>query len=281
VKIALVTCLEKPEGTFDDQLLKAALVKAGHTADFRVWNGATDWPSYDTCLLRSTWDYHRNLKKFLHWMHSVSKNLRVLNGLDVVRWNADKSYLCELGKAGLSVVPTKVFTDASEAIKTISKQIETGRVVIKPAVSATAELTYKIESDKDLGKLVKAILDRSGLVLQPYVESIEEHGELSLVYFMISGKIRYSHSVLKKAKRGDFRVQEEFGGSVEKANPPAEAMRLAERALEAVSHKWSYARVDLVDWTTQPRVGELELIEPELFFRLHPEAADSMIQALT
>ncbi|MES2965138.1 MAG: hypothetical protein V4760_14730, partial [Bdellovibrionota bacterium] len=112
MRIALVTCLEKPEGTFDDQLLRTALIKAGHTANFLVWNGAADWASYDTCLLRSTWDYHRNLKKFLSWHQNTSKNLRVVNGTELVRWNSDKSYLCELGNAGISVVPTKVFTQA-------------------------------------------------------------------------------------------------------------------------------------------------------------------------
>lgn len=32
-----------------------------------------------------------------------------------------------------------------------------------------------------------------------------------------------------------------------------------------------YARVDILDWKTSPKVSELELIEPELFFRVGPD----------
>lgn len=280
MRIALATCLEKPEGTFDDQLLRAALAKAGHTADFRVWNAAADWTGYDTCLIRSTWDYHRNSAKFVAWVRAVSVHSRVLNSHEAISWNVDKSYLCDLGHRGLSVVPTKIFTDAGEARKAITKQIESGRVVVKPTVSATAELTHKIETDKDLAEIVKNILARSPLVLQPYVESIEEDGELSLVYFKIQGKVRFSHAIHKRAKRGEFRVQEEFGGSTEKIVPPDPCLELARKTLEMIRQNWTYARVDLVDWTTTPRLGELELIEPELFFRFHSDAIDSMILAL-
>ncbi|MES2965139.1 MAG: hypothetical protein V4760_14735, partial [Bdellovibrionota bacterium] len=143
---------------------------------------------------------------------------------------------------------------------------------MKPTVSATAELTYRLDSTKDLEKIVNGVLERSALILQPYVESIEPDGEISLIYFKVAGKIRYSHSVMKKAKRGEYRVQEEFGGSVEKFNPSSDAMNAAKKALDAIPHEWAYARVDLVDWTTRPKVGELELIEPELFFRLHSDA---------
>lgn len=280
MKIALATCLEKPDGTFDDQLLRSALVKAGHTADFRVWNAAPDWSGYDVCLLRSTWDYHRNVGKFLSWIKQISAQTRVVNSYELVNWNCDKSYLCELGIKGLSVVPTKIFTDAGEAKKAILKAIENGRVVAKPTVSATAELTHRIDTEKDLDKVVAGVLARSPLALQPYVESIEVDGEISLVYFKIQGKTRYSHALVKRAKRGEFRVQEEFGGSVEKLVPPDAALALAQKALELVPYKWCYARVDVVDWTSQPRVGELELIEPELFFRLHPDSLEMMTQSL-
>ncbi|MEK7356945.1 MAG: hypothetical protein AAB250_10875 [Bdellovibrionota bacterium] len=280
MKIALATCLEKPEGTFDDQLLKAALVKAGHTADFRVWNAAADWTAYDTCLIRSTWDYHRHLPKFLSWIHTISKHLRVMNPLDVVKWNSDKKYLCELGNNGVSVVPTKVFTSAEEAVKAIAKHVEDRRAVIKPTVSATADLTFKVDSGKDLDSLVKSILARSALVLQPYVESIEEEGELSLIYFKVAGKAKFTHAIAKRPKRGEFRVQEDFGGSVEKVTPPDHCLAVAQRALDAIPHKWHYARVDLVDWKAKAQVGELELIEPELFFRLDRDSLDSMVQCL-
>ena len=280
MKIALITSLEKPDGTFDDQLLRDSLVKSGHTAEFRVWNGATDWLSYETCLLRSTWDYHRNVTKFLSWLQTTAKFTRVLNPYETVRWNTDKSYLSDLGTRGIPVIPTQVFTEQSKALTAIAKLLEKGRVVVKPAVSASGELTHRLDSESKLEYVVGEILERSALVLQPYIETIVEEGELSLVFFKISGKTQYSHSVLKTAKKGDFRVQEEFGGTVEKVEAPDDSIAVARNCLETMPQKWTYARVDLVDWTTSPRVGEVELIEPELFFRHHPPALDLMKQAL-
>ena len=50
--------------------------------------------------------------------------------------------------------------------------------------------------------------------------------------------------------------------------------------LEAVGEPLPYARVDLVEGPTGPRLVEAELIEPELFFRLAPGAADALAEAL-
>ena len=98
-------------------------------------------------------------------------------------------------------------------------------------------------------------------------------------------KQQVTHSLVyayrdRRAKKGEFRVQEEFGGSVERVSAPDPAIAVARKCLETIPQKWTYARVDLVDWTTSPRIGELELIEPELFFRLHSPALDLMKQAL-
>ena len=45
-------------------------------------------------------------------------------------------------------------------------------------------------------------------MLQEYQNKITTKGEVA---FMIFGG-KYSHAVLKKAKPGDFRVQDDFGG---------------------------------------------------------------------
>jgi hypothetical protein len=42
-----------------------------------------------------------------------------------------------------------------------------------------------------------------------------------------------------------------------------------------------YARVDVVpDDLGRPLIGELELIEPSLWFRLHPPALDAFVAAV-
>jgi hypothetical protein len=79
---------------------------------------------------------------------------------------------------------------------------------------------------------------------------------------------------LKRAKEGDFRVQDDFGGTVHKYQPSESEIEFARNALFACPELPAYARVDIVlDNDGYLAVAELELVEPELWFRLHPESA--------
>ena len=86
---------------------------------------------------------------------------------------------------------------------------------------------------------------------------------------------KYTHAVLKQAKKGDFRVQDDFGGSIAIYNPDKEMIELAEKSVKTMSPIPAYARVDVI-WNNKSElvVSELELIEPELWFRYNPHAAD-------
>ena len=94
--------------------------------------------------------------------------------------------------------------------------------------------------------------------------------EISLI--MIGSK--YTHAVKKIAKKGDFRVQDDHGGKVEEYIPIKEEILFAENCLRAIPFSPIYARVDIVyDNKKQPSLSELELIEPELWFRNNKESA--------
>jgi hypothetical protein len=64
-------------------------------------------------------------------------------------------------------------------------------------------------------------------MIQEYLSAIEAEGEWSLLYF--GGG--FSHGVRKKPRPSDFRVQMEFGGSVEPAAPDAAMLAFAANAL--------------------------------------------------
>ena len=84
----------------------------------------------------------------------------------------------------------------------------------------------------------------------------------------------YTHAILKKAKTGDFRVQDDFGGTVEIYTPKKEMIELAKLCIQQLNPTPVYARVDIIwDNNNNMSVSELELIEPELWFRFHKEAA--------
>ena len=91
---------------------------------------------------------------------------------------------------------------------------------------------------------------------------------------------RYSHAVRKVAKAGDFRVQEKFGGSIEKHHPSQSQFAVAEQALNALPEPGLYARVDLIPYDGKWVVTEVELVEPELFFRFDNAAPKRLCNAL-
>ena len=95
---------------------------------------------------------------------------------------------------------------------------------------------------------------------------------------VIGGEI--THAVLKRPAVGDWRVQSDFGGSAARVPVTAECERAVASVLGAVDGAPTYARVDLVAIDGELHLMELELIEPELFFRVAPEAADRLADRL-
>jgi len=117
------------------------------------------------------------------------------------------------------------------------------------------------------------LISEEAMLFQEFQYKIQEQGEISLI--MIGGE--YSHAVLKKAKKGDFRVQDDFGGTVEEYDATNKEINFAQRTLNACPQNPLYARVDVFyDNNNRLALGELELIEPELWFRNHPEATTKL-----
>ena len=125
--------------------------------------------------------------------------------------------------------------------------------------------------------IFQELIAEESMMLQEYQEKITTKGEVSYILF---GGV-YSHAVLKKAKAGDFRVQDDFGGSLHVYTPSEEEIAFAENALAQCPELPVYARVD-VFWNNQNELvlGELELIEPELWFRRSESAADECAHAI-
>ncbi len=107
------------------------------------------------------------------------------------------------------------------------------------------------------------------MIIQEFQESVLTFGEISMVVF--GGK--FSHAVLKKGKKNDFRVQDDFGGSVSLYNATKNEIAFAEEVVSGCFYQPVYARVDvLYDNEKNLVLSELELIEPELWFRLYDKS---------
>lgn len=266
--------------TEDDRLALAPLRELGHVGEPVVWdNPAVEWEQYAGLILRSTWDYHRKPADFSAWLGRIEYlGCPIWNPAALVRWNMDKTYLKELSARGVPITPTEWLEHGENGnLAALLAQNGWERAVVKPTLSATAYLTWIATPDsaaKDQSTLDEMVA-RGGVLVQEFEESIST-GEWSLIF--LGGS--FSHAVLKIPARGDFRVQKEYGGTSVPAEAPGAVVATAERVLAEVRFPWLYARVDLVQSDGGVRLMELEMLEPDLFLRHHPEAARRFARAI-
>jgi glutathione synthase/RimK-type ligase-like ATP-grasp enzyme len=88
--------------------------------------------------------------------------------------------------------------------------------------------------------------------------------------------------VLKRPAVGDFRVQKDFGGSVEAIVPSAALVKQAQAIAAAIQYVGNslYCRIDAVEKDGQLILMEVELIEPELFLGLAEGTAERFAKAI-
>jgi glutathione synthase/RimK-type ligase-like ATP-grasp enzyme len=115
------------------------------------------------------------------------------------------------------------------------------------------------------------------MMLQPFLPSVAEEGEISL--FMFNGAL--SHAVIKRAAAGDFRVQPQYGGQMTPYAPDEEARSLAEAALAVAPRRPVYARVDMARLPDgRLALMELEAVEPDLYFAFAPDGGEAFARAV-
>ncbi|MEU4392234.1 hypothetical protein [Kribbella sp. NPDC023855] len=278
MRIALANSADYAELHPHDLPLKAALEAAGLHPVAETWSDpSVDWSSYDAVLLRAVWDYHRRHLEFTEWLGQLDKaGVKVLNDSDLVRWNSDKRYLLELRERGVAIVPSQVAAGA--CLREVVAGLDGQEIVIKPTVSATAHHTVRgTAGSAELSRAMEDLPEDVYLV-QPFQPEIQTEGEWSLIFF--DGE--FSHAVLKRPAAGDYRVQDDFGGTAEQLDPPAAVLTGSTEALAAANTRRPpvYARVDGIVSAGRYLLMELELIEPYLFLPEAPEANTRLATAV-
>ncbi len=227
------------------------------TYELIVWDQVTlsKLATFDRILIRTSWDYHLKFNEFNTWLNELERNgLPVTNPVKSIRWNSTKSYLLDLFKAGLPIVPT---CPGNQKSKILSDFPNCESFIMKPLVSASAYHLKKV-SREEMNTMPDGEED---CIYQPFLPEIQKNGEWSLIFF--NGT--YSHAALKIAKAGDYRVQSDFGGSVYPESPSPDALSLAEKTVRELDLPIDYCRVDLLETASGWLIMEVELIEPELF----------------
>jgi O-ureido-D-serine cyclo-ligase len=291
--IALATAVAATGLDEDMPPLLEACRRAGLAASVLAWDDPTvGWKRFDAILIRSTWDYTERMSEFTQWCMRVDALAVLFNPLSALRWNTDKHYLSELAALGIPTVPglfVEPDEDVLSALRTHLASHPDAEFVVKPAISAGARDTQRYSPEQEFAAAnhIARLLDagRSALI-QPYLVSVDRHGETGLIYF--DG--RFSHAIRKGALLlTDHPATQapHATGDIQAREPAQDELLLADQVLTAagaalgLDQPLAYARVDLIrDDAGNPRLLELELTEPSLFFAQAPAGSADRFASL-
>ena len=270
IDVTLVTCRAHPRLPEDDQVLLAALERRGMRYRVAIWNDPdVDWSESPVTLLRAAWDSHLNPPGFIAWLDRLGNQSNLLNTTSLMQWNFDKQYLVDLREKGRNVVPTAILTSASEvAILQVLQQVPAAEIVVKPRFGADAYGVARLPPEPEaIAAHFKSFGAHGGLLIQPFIPGVEVARERSLVF--IGG--RFSHALYRNP----------FGSGPTRQTPDnvhtpsADELSYCRELLGSLP-RLTYARVDLLPLHARPALMELEIIDPSLFFKAQPSAADAL-----
>lgn len=263
----------------EDELVINALKEKNLSVVKKDWNDSIfDWETTRSILFRSTWDYFDKFELFKKWFNKTKNKCLMINSTETIEWNIDKHYLLDLQEHQIPI-PNSEFIKRGSSIdlSLLMQKKNWNEIVVKPTISGAAKNTYRLKKEEiiQFGPTWEKLIYKEDFIVQEFQNNVITEGEVAMI--VIGGK--FTHAVLKKAKEGDFRVQDDFGGSIAIYNPSEEMVKLAEKCTRILTPIPSYARVDIIwDNLGELAVSELELIEPELWFRLNPNAAQKLAQ---
>ncbi|HEY5944394.1 MAG TPA: hypothetical protein VIV40_02840 [Kofleriaceae bacterium] len=267
MKLRIATCQTLPEPDADEAPLSAALAAAGIDAALVAWDDpAADWDAPIPTLIRSTWNYALHIDAFLTWIDRASRAALLLNPRDVVLDNLHKRYLLDLHARGVPIIPTTLVERGATC------ELPATKLVIKPEVGGGSLHTKVFDDGRDGLEHLKFVTSLGAALVQPYMSSVDDYGERSVIW--IDGELTHA---IRKAPR--------FVGDSERIEGPFpiadDERAVATAALAPYVDRIFYGRVDLArDDRDQPRVMELELVEPSLFFAKQPGSADRFVAGL-
>ena len=289
MRIALATCDVLPAEFTDDERLADAIAQHGAVVDIVSWDRErTNWQRFDLVVCRTTWDYAFRREEFVAWADGVGDHLH--NSAELIRWNSDKRYLADLGRAGIRVVETE-YVPPGEEETPIDRE-----VVVKPTISGGARDTGRFGPDQAIAanELIKRIhaAGKTAMV-QPYSASVDSLGETAIA--MIDGV--FSHALRKNMVlrpdevapvRDDALAAAEAMYDPDLVTPGAASEAELEAAHEVVAElerrfgaRPLYARVDLIMASDgEPELIELEAVEPNLYHDLAPGSAERFAEAI-
>ena len=295
-KVTLVTSANMPNLYRGEEGILDALAERGCDPQIKVWNDPeVDWNDAGLVVVRSVSDYPTQRGTFLRWTRKVP---RILNHHDVLEWNTHKTYLRSLEKRGLPVIQTTWLEPEQQLSK---HQIHTrfpasGEFIVKPAVSSGVRdigryTTNSTPQRQAAMEQVQGLLrDGRTVMIQRYVEQVDTHGEISLVFF--NGLV--SHSVEKRPVLHPSSISDPtmHEAVVTAADANSQAWQWGEE-IRRILHLYVrermgrdelflFNRVDIVpDGKGSFLVMEVSLVDADLYLGATPDALGNFADAIS
>lgn len=233
--------------------------------------------SGDIVMLKSIWGYHLDFNKFLQQInHLKINNVKLINDYEYIYWNIDKNnYLSDI--KFLQIIPTyklevgtvQNIDELHNTISDILKKDENFEFVIKPSISESGYLTFMYRKDETNINAIYNIFNNKNLdfLIQPFRSGIID-GEISVI--IINGKMMYG-------------IKRFPGVFIEKRDPEyIDLDSISEKAKYQIELLFIFfnkiftstpkiCRVDFVKNKSEVEILEVELIDPDLFFRFIPK----------
>ncbi|EOD4833864.1 RimK family alpha-L-glutamate ligase [Campylobacter upsaliensis] len=271
--LIIATCKAYKEGNEALKKLKAKLENLHYQCELKAWQEIrVRHLAQNTLILPlAVWDYSLEYANFLHFLNELKRaKISILNPSEILKMNADKSYLKILEEANLPIIDSIIFKQNEDFN---FSQIPFQKAVIKPLVGQSG---YKVRFLEQ--KIPTKEEFPHGALIQPFIESVEELGEFCLIFF--GGKFNYA---IHRQTQKDWRANSNYGVKIAPLKNPSKAhIDLALKALKALkSSNLLYARVDLLPQKNgKALINEVELIEPSLYFDFHENALEQFIKNL-
>lgn len=281
-KCAFLTLDERGDFVIDDEHAIAPLTELGWHVSVVSWRQTgTPWSTFDAVVIRSTWDYWDDVPAFLETLMQIDRESSLENSLETVRWNLEKTYLADLERQGIGIVPTIWPGEVRpESFESFAQELGSEELVIKPVVGANGQDAYRVTPSDPLRRRVgisaRFVEPRRALV-QRFMPMVRTEGEFSLFFF--NGE--FSHAILKVPAEYEFRSQEEHGAEILAVVPEQDLLERGYQALGVLPEVPLYARIDFVrDLNGDFLVMECELIEPSMYLRSDPGAPMRFARAI-
>lgn len=249
----------------DNILLEKRYKEHGVDVSEVMWETEGTVKEYDRIIVRSTWGYQRNYKQYLKKLAQLSDSSVLLNSYNTIKNNIYKeNQFEELNRKQIPCISTKIF-DRNQfdiGINYVKGELAKGkRMVLKPNISAGGQDTISIDKHVSYEQISSYFVSQFSVnkkvMIQDYISDVK-NGEISMIY--ISGT--FSHSVLRypgifSDKKETIEI-ESSDKLVQWCNGVIEKLNLSDEL---------YARIDAVITEQGPLIMEVELNEPDLFFR--------------